>query len=188
MTDQQQKNGKVYDDALSKGQRLLDILRIDNLGPQSHFLDTEAFEHWGYTGARDAVQMKRQALLHIQGKLGVDKASNRPMYHCHTEDTFDGRCPATRAEFSSIINPAGGMIVAVENRSPTQQTMEGWEADSILPELEFWSDIVYLQWLSVARDTKSLKYIVRLGIVNSKTTAVIDHIMASNEYEEQYPG
>jgi hypothetical protein len=29
---------------------------------------------------------------------------------------------------------------------------------------------------------------VRLGIVNSKTTAVIDHIVASNEYEKRYPG
>jgi hypothetical protein len=27
-----------------------------------------------------------------------------------------------------------------------------------------------------------------LGIVNSKTTAVIDHIVASNEYEKRYPG
>jgi hypothetical protein len=64
---------------------------------------------------------------------------------------------------------------------------EAWKVGDEPPGLKFWSDVAYLQWASVAGVTSKLRYVIRVGITNEKTKAVIEHIMRNTTSMERYP-
>jgi hypothetical protein len=183
---------QAYDEALTKGRRVLAEMHTDDAAQSSH-LDIAAFEQWGYSESDDTAP-EQEAFSYLQGKMGVSSVDNERIFHVHEKPLLvkGKHVPATNAKFFSIINPSGGMIVGVENTSPTKQLrcgrIQGWQAsDMMLPKLKFWSDVVYLQWKSKAQVTDDLKYIVRSHIVNTKTRAVAEHIVASKTGKERWP-
>ena len=45
------------------------------------------------------------------------------------------------------------------------------------PSLKHWSDVAYLQWAKHAKDSSNLRCVLRISIKNTKTKAVVRHIM-----------
>ena len=77
------------------------------------------------------------------------------------------------------------MIAAVDNESPTQILLregggkEGGEKErgATLPELRYWSDVVFLQWQIVTVGNANLQFVFRLGITNGATLDVLQRIL-----------
>lgn len=54
---------------------------------------------------------------------------------------------------------------------------DGKQVDDDFPRLKFWSDVAYLQWARHATDPSDLRYVLRISIMNTKTKAVVQHIV-----------
>ncbi|KAF1920756.1 hypothetical protein BDU57DRAFT_429785, partial [Ampelomyces quisqualis] len=82
-----------------------------------------------------------------------------------------------------VINPRSGIIVAVDNLSPTEANRaEGLKAESI-PDLKNWSDVAFLQWKSRASETFDLKYVIRYNVLNFQTNFVVEAINFAHNYD-----
>jgi hypothetical protein len=89
--------------------------------------------------------------------------------------------PPTNAQFSQVVNAAGGMLVACENPSPPEANRQ---ADRPLhldvPHLQKWSDVAFLQWKRYAPVVSDLQYVLRHKVMNETTESVMQSINAAN--------
>jgi hypothetical protein len=98
----------------------------------------------------------------------------------HDEDvTVDGvYYPLTRGCFYSAMNPDIGVLIACFNTNPAGMTDQHGHTDPktmILPKLQHWSDVAFLQWQSLSDEgvIPDLKYIIRSHIQNADCVGII---------------
>ncbi|EMD92233.1 hypothetical protein COCC4DRAFT_129983 [Bipolaris maydis ATCC 48331] len=181
-----------YTTTVSKGRTLITLMRTTDdeasllQTAQSAFLSPSALSQSGYERTRFTLTPS-SPLYDLQKSLGIDPSTNTAIGHSHLESGVrDGAyVPATWAKFNTVINAAAGMLVAVDNESPTQILLrEGAGRDggksrqsATLPELKYWSDVVFLQWQIVTGGNANLQFVVRLGITNGATLDVLQHVL-----------
>ncbi|KAJ5565315.1 hypothetical protein N7513_001557 [Penicillium frequentans] len=93
-----------------------------------------------------------------------------------TEVSVNGAVTRTEQEatdgfYINIMSPAAGLIIAENNQNPA--IMSGGRS----PPLSKWSDVVFINWATLARSTGSsvgnLKYLIRTHIVNLDTLNIL---------------
>ncbi|KNG51841.1 hypothetical protein TW65_01033 [Stemphylium lycopersici] len=184
----------AYAIAVSKGSKLLKLMSFTDseagamleppqLSAQSPFLTMDALLQSGYSTNLETLT-NRLLLSQVQQTLGVDTKDNVFVGHSHlnSSENEDGEyVPITYAKFNTVISSSGGMIAAIDNESPTQATQrrrqQGGKHAGVLPALKYWSDVSFVQWESVTNGLANLQYVVRLGIANPPTLAIIKCIM-----------
>ncbi|EUC44805.1 hypothetical protein COCMIDRAFT_5938 [Bipolaris oryzae ATCC 44560] len=184
-----------YTTAVSKGHVLLTLMRATDheaalllnsplQTAQTTFLSPSALSHWGYE--RTPFTLPSSSPLYpLQHSLGVSPSTNTPIGHSHLDSGVRNGIyvPVTWAKFNTVINGAAGMIVAVDNESPSQILLrEGCEKGGkgrggALPELRYWSDVVFLQWQIIAGGNANLRFVVRLGITNAATLDILGRVL-----------
>ncbi|KAK3078934.1 hypothetical protein LTS18_006252, partial [Coniosporium uncinatum] len=94
----------------------------------------------------------------------------------------------TLAEYDNLYDLTSGAIWAVNNLSPGKANARSGRA-APLPDLQLWSDVVFLEWARRASNDdddddgvgansiKNLKFVLRLWIVNVETCDVIAHAL-----------
>lgn len=95
------------------------------------------------------------------------------------------------AKFDSVVNAGAGMLFAVDNESPTQIILRergggsggggGKGQSATLPELKYWSDVVFLQWQIVTGKKANLQFVVRLGITNQATLDILEQVLRKKQ-------
>jgi hypothetical protein len=98
----------------------------------------------------------------------------------HDEDVTadDIYYPLTRGCFYSVMNPNIGVLIACFNTTPAGMTDQHETTDPktmILPKLQHWSDVAFLQWQSLSDEgvIPNLKYIIRSHIQNSDCVGIL---------------
>lgn len=85
----------------------------------------------------------------------------------------------TLAEYDNLYDLTSGAIWAINNLSPGKANARSGGA-APLPDLQLWSDVVFLEWAKRAGGAdsiKDLKFVLRLWIVNVETCDVIAHAL-----------
>ena len=190
----------AYAIAVSKGSKLLklmsatdseagEMLEPPQSSAQSSFLTIDALSRSGYTTNLE-ILTKHLLLSQVQQEIGVDTKDKVLVGHSHLDssESEDGEyVPITYAKFNTVISSSGGMIAAIDNESPTQATLrrgqQGGKYAGVLPDLKYWSDVSFLQWESVTNGLANLQYVVRLGLANQPTLAIIKCIMENKRIQ-----
>jgi hypothetical protein len=184
-----EENALKYMTAVNKGRKLLMLMRSPTPAPGSgQFTSVSDLDKHGYSlrqyGCDDAIQNYAEMLE----DLGTDDAvrsfpdddglggDNIDIMHVHAHDvTIDGvLIPRAEAYFCSVLIVRAGILVATNNHVPQASHRVP------LPALRHWSDVAFLQWSllpSLGVSTPPLNYILRAGIENKATIAIISHVL-----------
>ncbi|KAF2125413.1 hypothetical protein P153DRAFT_112702 [Dothidotthia symphoricarpi CBS 119687] len=185
-----EKGHLTYSDALTKGTILLEMMQADDYtagqmftaarpSAESQFLSPTALQTWGYNRSTpnfDELENIISPLYHI----GVDTDNIQGSglnveifdHHIHAT-THDGMLfPSTGAKFCTLVSHEHGLLVATQSYGPEFKTKHQ-EENPILPDLQHWSDMAYLQCHENVAD---LKYVLRYRIQNNDTQAIIRHL------------
>jgi hypothetical protein len=137
-------------------------------------------EKWGYISAPADKYFDFDKSLPIKtalASLGLDTASlpenglNRATQLEHENAvTLDNvTYQPTHALFSTIFNPTDGVIIAWGSYGAKYKASILDPPISLLPDLQHWSDITFLQWTRIAvPNTHNLRYIFRAPIENTE--------------------
>ncbi|KAH6881580.1 hypothetical protein BKA58DRAFT_433361 [Alternaria rosae] len=140
-----------------------------------------------------------KTLMRLSEDLGINTLSNIPVSHNHRglksiKGLLQGGL-SMQIHFDSVISPSGGMIAAMNTYSPLEDwrraradaekttgkaELKPTEKDNVgddIPSLKFWSDVAYLQWAKHTKVLSDLRYVMRISIMNTKTKAVVQHIV-----------
>jgi hypothetical protein len=96
--------------------------------------------------------------------------------HKHTTEVEGILYPATHALLCQAINPSDGVIVAYDNITAQNLNKEFGADLRRDPNLNHWSDVAYLQWLSKADQRSNLRYVLRYNVLNDLTRFVIEYL------------
>jgi hypothetical protein len=136
-------------------------------------------DKWGYRDADwdqycdfDVSLPIKDALkgLGVDDKMGVEEAHNKCMECDHeAEATIDGTTyHPTGARFTTIFNAEDGVIVAWSSYGAKYEAARQNPPVTVLPKLQNWSDIAWLQWINNAGDkVKNLRYVFRSPAFNT---------------------
>jgi hypothetical protein len=185
----------TYLEAVSKGQKLLAMMRANDrdaghmmnpprFSAESDFLDQEALNRWGYRRTYSTLTLLSTHFLRVAlealDMYGKDMELNgQELSFEHLVDTGHGDMvyPFSKALFASTINREYGILIAEANFGPRDR----WEGAGvpILPLLQHWSDVAYLQWTPpyCQPNNTELNYVLRSSIRNHNTVLLVQHIM-----------
>lgn len=184
----------TYSEAIDKGRKLLGQLRIPSATLSPFTAPTNLCE-WGYTTTRSTVMYGHPFHSTFQALAPDSIITAKEVSSTHTTSTtHDGvRIPSTSARFINAFDFRNGILIAGSNFGPEyagqHTTLRDGEA---LPQLRYWSDAVYLQARFLASDEcrvpggvvrpafdaiKGLRSVVRLGIENKDTNAIVHRIV-----------
>jgi hypothetical protein len=157
---------------------------------QSHYYDT------GTAGCHPVLFTQVGQVISTMGpNLGFSQHDENSNPISHERRVARGnvlggpRTPQAFAMFMQCINPGDGLIVAVDNYSPTASSIADGLDISRVPALKFWSDAAFLQWKLCATETSKLQYVLRYNVMNEATNFVVDSINAANGTEmAAWPG
>lgn len=170
---------------------------------ESVFQSVDDLKDWGYLGDKFPAAAQSHVWDLLANTIGtLDTASSThyepqhypALYHEqvfpynkgteHYEPTF--------AYFCQVINPAAGVLTAADNLSPIEVLARSGISAAHAPELKYWSDVAYLQWLmevTRANSSSKLNYILRYDVTNRQTDEVVDLIHFRNDTETvAWPG
>ena len=203
MTEGQALTGRLtseqkYQKFVEKGARLHEMMLSEYDGSTTTDYQLEDLEKWGYKKDSDckcgyrsclicSIYMGTTATVRILD-LGPASAGehggNYVVTHTH-DNTYeiDGKkCYPTWGGFSQVINAEKGLLIAYDNETPEkalkdlERKGEDEETSSTLPELRHWSDVAYLQWLSVADKDSELRMVLRNNVINHHTKLAVREI------------
>jgi hypothetical protein len=196
----------TYAPAVSKDQQLLN-LTLDPTTPHSEFTSAAQLKDWGYTTTPQTVfpLNHKDTWALLKPILPNNVIDAKIITSVHITPTAHNNIPSpeTNAWFVNTIDLNNGILVAGSNHEPvfTTRYRKLGEGERF-PELMHWSDIAYLQALSLSHvnaighhvpsDTvlprlnaiKALKYVVRYGIENVDTNIVIHDIIQKHVGEK----
>jgi hypothetical protein len=86
-----------------------------------------------------------------------------------SEVTVDGtKYSPTTAYFTTVFNPIGGAIIAWGSYGARYQGSKQQPPITVLPKLQSWSDIAWLQWAEIAgKNANNLCYVLRSPVANT---------------------
>ncbi|CAO2648158.1 Nn.00g090800.m01.CDS01 [Neocucurbitaria sp. VM-36] len=205
---------KSLEKALSKGSFLQRLMLANDhqaglmsKSPQksveSSFISLSSLQEWGWRELRD-VHLSKSIIsgtignvLKIVGLYSTNVDEDKEAHvdfvvqHKHEVGHVSGNTwsPPTHALFKQYIDASTGIIAAYDNESPLEAATAAGPYNLRLPDLQYWSDVVYLQWKSRASDTSDLQYVLRYNVVNVFTNFVLDAINKLNDTRtEEWPG
>lgn len=81
----------------------------------------------------------------------------------------------TLGKYGNIYNPAQGLIIAHKNYGPRFQANENRIPASNIPDLQQWSDVVFLEWAHMATPAqlKGLRYVLRYQVQGDLTPDIV---------------
>ncbi|OAL49668.1 hypothetical protein IQ07DRAFT_654142 [Pyrenochaeta sp. DS3sAY3a] len=164
---------------------------------ESTFQSVDDLKDWGYLGDKFPaaaqshvwdVLAKTIGTLETASSMHYEPQHYPALYHEqvfpynkgteHYEPTF--------AYFCQVINLAAGVLTAADNLSPIEVLARSGISAAHAPELKYWSDVAYLQWLmevTRANSSAKLNYILRYDVTNRQTDEVVDLIHFRNDTE-----
>jgi hypothetical protein len=96
----------------------------------------------------------------------------------------------TAAYFTTVFNPTGGAIIAWGSYSARYQGSKQKPPITVLPKLQSWSDIAWLQWAEIAcENAKNLRYVFRSPVANTEAQWLINRAFQLSSKElTTWPG
>jgi hypothetical protein len=198
----------TYQKAVSKGQKLLAMMRADDASAGQMFhpprstasSDLTGLDAWdsGYdtrllTDCNDPIETYENVLESLESNARSwddDFGDNLEPYWVHRYETVqkDGNvCPATGAKFANVVNNKAGMLIAFNNFGPgymAARKIADMGLDPArappLPKLKNWSDVAFLQWMSCAASDSDLRFVLRANIHNDDTLAIMSHLIGED--------
>ncbi|KAF1830791.1 hypothetical protein BDW02DRAFT_86725 [Decorospora gaudefroyi] len=152
-----------YQKLITKGSRLRELMMVDpSEDLKSKFHEYTDLGKWGYVQNhfRNSALTKIDTILEdicVQLESADDFGDNDVTNHDHSESV-----------------EVEGFIVAYDNHSPRSCLRN--DATQPLPDLRFWSDVAYLQWLSRAEPDSDLRYVLRYDVVNDTTLNLVQNL------------
>jgi hypothetical protein len=198
--DKTQASAFTYERAVVKGWKLLKMMQADDAAAGLMFDHPRCTASSDMTSTRDAVESgyafrsrfefdeTLEPYADLLATLGShESGDNLELLWWHEfESQPDGKqCPPTGAMFDNVVNDKAGMIMALDNVTPSHKLAKKFADREVcplqrpLPKLRHWSDAAYLQWQSCAA-TSDLRYALRANIHNADTLAVMGHILRVN--------
>jgi hypothetical protein len=92
------------------------------------------------------------------------------------------------ARYENVFWPKLGVIMTIHNESPKYMVTERWHSkghwalkEARLPKLQYWSDVVYLNWQIQAKkqgaDVRNLKYVFVRRVRNERTLKILAYVL-----------
>jgi hypothetical protein len=96
----------------------------------------------------------------------------------------------TTAYFTTVFNPIEGVIIAWGSYGAKYQGSKQDPPITVLPKLQNWSDITWLQWAQLAGDmAKNLRFIFRSPVANTEAQWLITRaLQLSGKQLSTWPG
>lgn len=210
-TPERESPEQKYQKLVEKGARLHQMMLSKTDSSTTPDYQLEDLEKWGYAKEPDCkcefsscstCCAYRETIETIES-LGLGPASagvhggNSVVTHNHwnTYEIDGRRCSPTYGDFCQVINPEHGLLVAYDNNTPESELRSLMndaspeEISSRLPELRHWSDVAYLQWLSIAGNGSELRWILRNNVINDHTKSAVEQIESIfGMVSENWPG
>ncbi|KAF2876222.1 hypothetical protein BDV95DRAFT_560268 [Massariosphaeria phaeospora] len=171
---------------------------------QSEYFDYPGdLKKWGYGSLEydDYYDFKwsipiKKALenIGVSAKKKDEGGPNRAWNWEHeSEVTIDGKkYLPTGATFLNIFNPEDGVIIAWGNYGPAYRAKKKDPPIELLPKLQKWSDVAFLQWYATSGkgdSTKNINYILQTPIENEESVSLIERALANTKKElKTWPG
>jgi hypothetical protein len=158
-------------------------------------------EKWGYGSAAwddyydlDVSLPIKRALtgLGVDTKTLQEGGKNRCMQLEHEHEvTVDGATYGpTTAYFTTVFNPEEGVIVAWGSYGAKYMGSKQTPPITLLPKIQNWSDIVWLQWAHMAGEAaENIRYIFRSPVANTDAQWLISRALQQSKKElSAWPG
>lgn len=187
-----------YEQAVVKGRKLLKMMQADDAAAGLIFAHPRCTALSDVTSTRDAVESgyalrsrsefdeTLDPYADFLATLGShDSGDNLELLWWHKFDSQQNckRCPPTGAVFDNVVNDRAGIIIALDNVTPSHKLAKKFVDREVCPfqkpplsKLRHWSDAAYLQWQSCA-STTDLRYVLRANIHNTDTLAAMGQIL-----------
>ncbi|KAH3960575.1 hypothetical protein HBH70_159730 [Parastagonospora nodorum] len=181
----------TYTTAVLKGHKLLALMRSRIPAPGSGQFVPGDLEKHGYGLLRYGCDETIDTFSQMLREMGTDVCVRAEEDNGKGGDNIDMmhflqraveingvHIPSMHANFGSVMNIRAGMIVATNNHAP--RVLPGTENPPPLPILRHWSDVAFLQWCllpSFGLSIPPLNYVLRAGIENQDTIAVISSVL-----------
>ncbi|KAF1989200.1 hypothetical protein K402DRAFT_419009 [Aulographum hederae CBS 113979] len=88
------------------------------------------------------------------------------------------------AVYDNTYNPKDGILYAEDNHSPSQMQKYSHATETVIPELNRWSDVAFLTYEYLAReagddeyDVKGIKYIQQTHVMNADTQRIVAEVI-----------
>ena len=105
--------------------------------------------------------------------------------------TVDGTTyQPTTAYFTTVFNPVEGVIIAWGSYGAKFQGSKQKPPITVLPKLQNWSDIAWLQWVHMAGEAaKNIRYVFRSPVANTEAQWLINRALEQSKKElKTWPG
>jgi len=158
-------------------------------------------EKWGYGAAAwddyydfDVSLPIKQALagLGLDIRTIQESGNNRCMQLEHEVEVTINRITytPTTAYFTTVFNPIEGVIIAWGSYGARYQGSKKKPPITVLPKLQSWSDIAWLQWAKIAgENAKNLRYVFRSPVANTEAQWLINRAFQLSSKElSTWPG
>ncbi|KAF1917613.1 hypothetical protein BDU57DRAFT_537270 [Ampelomyces quisqualis] len=168
---------------------------------ESDYQNTNDLKKWGYGAAAwddyydlDASLPIKRVLagLNVDTRTLSEGGNNRCMQLEHkNEVTIDGTTyQPTAAYFTTVFNPTEGVIIAWGSYGAKYQGSKQDPPINVLPKLQNWSDIAWLQWVQIAGDmAKNLRFVFRSPVANTEAQWLISRALErSGKQLSTWPG
>ncbi|KAJ4378190.1 hypothetical protein N0V83_001024 [Neocucurbitaria cava] len=210
------KERASFERAFAKGSWLLQLMlsndhqaglmfKTPQASDESAFLSSSDLDKWGWRGARNTAftenwKLISRSVCHVLRVTGLYSTSVDRDNDDHEKSVVDHHYEIgqsiedtwyswARALFVQYIDADAGIIVALNNESPSETAHHCGLQGVPSPDLRFWSDVAYLQWSLRASDTSDLKYVLRHNVVNEFTRSILNIITLKNQILiEEWPG
>ncbi|KAJ5584303.1 uncharacterized protein N7459_004103 [Penicillium hispanicum] len=138
----------------------------------SPFTEYSSLARWGWVQSKPKDKTV-DILASIFTELGIDRSNNQLISWEQAKDVTNEEkqlVPASTAEYINYFNTVDAAIIADMNISP--QEIAG-DCGELLPDLQKWSDVVFLQWQGLYQTAnkplEAPKYVIQKGVANSAT-------------------
>jgi hypothetical protein len=175
-----------YRKLIEKRARIHELLLAEPLDSfATKFRKCEDHEKRGYVQDHtrcSGLQLIWMKIGNVLQTIGLDSkftddglGDNCPVNHDHSEavNVEVKHYLATHASFCQVVNPVTGVVVAYDNVLPKAVLEAGSLKGLLEPELQHWSDVAYLQWLSHADSDSELRYVLRYNVLNDLSQFVV---------------
>jgi hypothetical protein len=174
-----------FEKLVAKGAYLHELMIAELLeSTQSCFTVVQDLQTWGYSKIELINEDEKQEISDVLDSIGLDAGfaekhgPNFLVGHTHKHPTVvEGMLyPATYALLCQAINPSDGVIVAYDNITAQNLNKESGFDLRRIPNINHWSDVAYLQWLSKADQRSNLRYVLRYIVLNDLTRFVVEYL------------
>ncbi|KAJ5653007.1 hypothetical protein N7490_000010 [Penicillium lividum] len=190
------RGGYSYNECMSRGKKLTCAMKMSNDDAEDSFgksvvatytTTTQLDDNgWTIAYAWDDLQLKLVDYIgeEFLAALNIDTSNNVVKNWEHT--VTKGNYPATEANYQCWYNAENGAIFVESAFGPGYKKIEmvkdkKWPSGGKLPELRQLSDVMWIEWaVQASANTKVLKYIFRVNVVNLDTRNVMNEAMGGN--------